>query len=90
MLSTSPTTGRRLFSGLLASIGLAVGAAATLYIAGAFGLSKTTAANIVRAYEIGGWVLTAALVIFSAGTAAALLAVIRYFITRMTRAALVA
>lgn len=90
MLSTNPTTGRRLVAGLLATAGLALGTMATFYIAGVFGLSTATANNLVRAYEIGGWVLTLALVVFSAGTAAAILAVIRYYITRMTRAALVA
>jgi circularin A/uberolysin family circular bacteriocin len=80
----------RLMASTLALVGLAVGGFATLYIAGAFGLSTATASNIVRAYEIGGWALTIALVVFSAGTAAALLAVIRFYITRMTKAALVA
>ncbi|MDV3220868.1 hypothetical protein [Intrasporangium sp.] len=80
----------RYAAGGIALIGLAVGAFATLYIAGAFGLSTATANNIVRAYEIGGWALTVALMVFSAGTAAAILAVIRYYITRKSRAWLVA
>jgi circularin A/uberolysin family circular bacteriocin len=80
----------RLSAATLALVGLAVGSFATLYIAGAFGLSTATANNIVRAYEIGGWALTAALMVFSAGTAAAILAAIRYYISRKSRAWLVA
>jgi hypothetical protein len=44
----SPTLSR-LAAGALALVGLAVGTVATLYIAGAFGLSTTTASNLVRA-----------------------------------------
>lgn len=89
-MSTSSTTIGRLATGTVALIGLAVGAFATMYIAGAFGLSTATASSIVRAYEVGGWALTIALMVFSAGTAAAILAVIRYYITRKSRAWLVA
>lgn len=90
MIATARSGTRRAAASVLAAVGLAVGAAATLYIAGVFGLSTTTANNIVRAYEIGGWALTIALVVFSAGTASALLAVIRYYISRRSRAWLVA
>ncbi len=74
----------------LALVGLAVGTLATLYIAGAFGLSTATANNIVRAYEVGGWVLTVALMAFSAGTAGAILLVLRKYIEKKSRAWLVA
>lgn len=67
-----------------------LGGVSVMYIAGVFGLSTGTAANLVRAYEVGGWALTIALIAFSGGTAAALLAVMRYYITRMSRAALIA
>jgi circularin A/uberolysin family circular bacteriocin len=86
---TTSTLGR-MTAGALALVGLAVGTLATLYIAGAFGLSTATANNIVRAYEIGGWALTVALMVFSAGTAGAILLVIRKYIEKKSRAWLVA
>lgn len=86
---TTPALGR-ITASALALVGLAVGTLATLYIAGAFGISTATANNIVRAYEIGGWALTVALMAFSAGTAGAILLVIRRYITSRSRAWLVA
>lgn len=90
MLAKSSTGAGRLLAGGVAVVGLVVGAFATMYIAGAFGIGTATANNIVRAYEIGGWALTIALIAFSGGTAAAILAVIRHYITKKSRAWLVA
>jgi hypothetical protein len=90
MIDTTSVVRGRLAASALALVGLAIGGLATLYIAGAFGLSTATANSLVRAYEIGGWALTVALMVFSAGTAAAILAAIRYYISRRSRAWLVA
>ena len=86
----STTDRSRIAAAGLALTGLVAGTFATLYIAGAFGLSTATATQLVRAYEIGGWALTIALAVFSGGTAAALLGVLRYYATRMSRRALIA
>ena len=80
----------RLAAPAIALAGLVAGGFSTYYIAGAFGLSTATANNIVRAYEVGGWALTVALMVFSVGTGAAILSVIRYYIARKSRAWLVA
>lgn len=87
MKSTARST---IAAGAVAVTGLIVGTFTTLYIAGAFGLSTATATQIVRAYEVGGWALTIALAVFSGGTAAALLAVLRMYASKMSRKALIA
>lgn len=74
----------------VAGFGLVVGVISTLYVAGAFGLSTATATQIVNAYEVGGWALTAALAVFSGGTAAAILAVLKKYAESMSKKALVA
>jgi circularin A/uberolysin family circular bacteriocin len=80
----------RLVASAVAVSGLLVGAVATLYIAGTFGLSTATATKLVNAYEVGGWALTIALAVFSGGTAAALLAVLKKYAESMSKKALIA
>jgi hypothetical protein len=87
---THSTTASRVLAVTIATVGLVVGGVATLYLAGVFSISTSTANNIVRAYEVGGWALTIALVAFSGGTAAAMLAVLRRYAGKKSRAALVA
>jgi hypothetical protein len=84
------TIATRLVASGVAIAGLVAGAVATLYIAGTFSLSTATATQLVNAYEVGGWALTIALAVFSGGTAAALLVVLKKFAESMSKKALIA
>ncbi|MDR1442351.1 MAG: hypothetical protein LBJ02_08200 [Bifidobacteriaceae bacterium] len=71
----------------MAALGLFVGGTALWWITGTFALSAATGTAIWKAFEVGGWALTAALMVFSGGTSAAIYAALRAFIAKLGKKA---
>ena len=72
---------------VIAAAGLVLATAVVLWASGTFGLSTATAAGLWKAFEVGGWALSAALIVFSGGTSAAIYAAMRGFAARMGKQA---
>lgn len=71
-------------------LGLVLGSFAIAWVAGSLGISSAAATQIVNAVEVGGVALTLVGATFGFGVGSALVATIRWYITRKGKAVAVA
>lgn len=69
-------------AGTISVVGLVVGTIALAWVAGSLGISTAAASQIVTAVEVGGLALTLVGAAFGFGIGSALVATIRWYITR--------
>lgn len=69
----------------ISAVGLTLGGAGVMYIAGMFGLSYQFASQIVDAVSVGGWVLAVVMGLLSGGTAAVIIGTAKWAIQALGR-----
>lgn len=80
--ATRKTAGTTAAAAVISVVGLAFAGISVMYIAGMFGLSASVATQIVKAIEVGGWVLAAAMALVSGGIASAVVATAKWAIAK--------
>lgn len=88
MSKSTPTAfGVAVVLGTLGFLGAGVSLA---WVAGSLGISTAAASQIVSAIMAGGWALTVVMAIFGGGVISAIMATVRWYVTRKGKAIAVA
>lgn len=71
-------------------VGLAGAGFALAWVAGSLGISAAAASQVVAAIEVGGWALFAVGLLFSGGVISAIIATVKWYFAKKTRALAIA
>lgn len=72
-------------AGTVAVLGLGMASFMFAWVAGTLGISAAAASQIVKAVEVGGWALTLVAATFGFGVGGAIVATIRWYLSKKAR-----